>query len=72
MRGKVAENGKESRARVACTSFTTHLFLTPVKNKYTRHEFLKLYTIDKPKNDFEKTQNKLNRGDRRKNPGLSD
>jgi integrase len=33
----------------------------PVKNKYTRHEFLKLYTIDKPKNDFEKTQNKLNR-----------
>ena len=60
MRGKLRERkGKAGKSSLYILYYPP--VFNPVKKKYTRHEFLKLYIIDKPKSEFEKTQNRINR-----------
>ncbi len=60
MRGKLRERKGIAGKSSLYINYYPPVF-NPDKNKYTRTEFLKLYVIDKPKTDFEKSQNRLNR-----------
>ncbi len=60
MRGKLRERKGNAGKSSLYIVYYPPVF-NPDRNVYTRTEFLKLYVIDKPKNEFEKSQNRLNR-----------
>ncbi len=60
MRGKLRET-KGTAGKSSLYIIYNPAVFNPIKNTYTKTEFLGLYIFERPVKEFQKVQNKLNR-----------